>query len=189
MDHTVLQQLTSCWFIPSYRDCSLNQMSLFFLLSPNHFVLVTITTEISDDAPMGHISGLHRLGALSALLTLHMQRKQSSEICRCAFPKCGITHNSHCGVTEVALDSRQIFRWRPDWMQFLPFEPVGEMTWTLMVVLMNIDDAYTEDLVFVFPWSPDCAWQRTSIYYNIRLGLQSTFCPLSCLFAWLFVRS
>lgn len=54
---------------------------------------------------------------------------------------------------------------------------------------MNIDDAYDKDLLFVFPWSLNCGQQRTIvmedekekeilIYYNIRHGPQTTFCPL-----------
>lgn len=37
------------------------------------------------------------------------------------------------------------------WTQFPPWEPVGRMTRTVMVALMNIDDAYDKDLHFVFP--------------------------------------
>ena len=62
------------------------------------------------------------------------------------------------------------------------------MTWTLMVVLMNIDDAYDKDLLFVFPWSPNCGQQRTIVmedekekkkYSLITIqALKTTFRPL-----------
>ncbi|KAL7369658.1 hypothetical protein ABVT39_004746 [Epinephelus coioides] len=52
------------------------------------------------------------------------------------------------------------------------------MTWTLMVALMNTDDAYDKDLLFVFPWSPSCGQQRTNVIEDEKEKKESTFVPI-----------
>lgn len=115
-------------------------------------------TEISGNVPMDCINMLE-----DTLLCLVNTFRGSSHLGFVAV----VSGRSHC------IQGKLYSRWRPDWMQLRSFETVGEMTWMLMVALMNIDDAYGKDLVW--------AWQRTSIYYHTRLFALYTVSLKDCL--------